>query len=575
MGRKVSPGSADLKPTRALALAAALALVPGVARGQEVDARAAQAEFERFRVARLPWSHEPRGGPCDEVVGRFCYRHEGDARRRPPPAEPAEVPDARDTLLARLDAAAARAPGDGWILGQRVRYRIEAGRPLEAAAVAASCGADGWWCAALEGAGRHAAGEFAAAERAFDRALASMPAAIRERWADLGPVLDGSAVGAWGRLGPGGREAFARRAWWAADPLWSVPGNERRTEHLSRHVWDRLQEGAASAYDVAWGDDLSELLVRYGWPVGWERIRRDVGRLGGGSRPGIVAHDPPGARRFVPTLAAIADPAVAGAGEWPLDDPAPRSTYAPAYASRFVSLEPQIATFRRGAEAIVVAGWALPVDSLATVAPAEAALLVSAGPDVPFRVARASGPAAGGALQVRARWARAVVGVEVVGEGIGGRWRSGLELPAARPDPPAVSDLLLLDLDGPLPASLDEALPLTRPTATVIPGERLGVFWEAYPEPGEPADPVTMSLALHAAEAGPGARLARALRLADAPPGARLRWHESLPPLTVAPRAVALQLPDLPPGRYVLELELRWPRGRTAVARREVSVVRP
>ena len=143
--------------TRALALVAGLALIPGAVRGQGADARAAQSEFERFRVSRLPWSQGSRGGPCDEVVGRFCYWHEGDTRR-PPPAEPADVPAARDTLLDRLDAAAARAPGDGWILGQRVRYRIEAGRPLEAAAVAAACGADPWWCAALEGAGLNAAG---------------------------------------------------------------------------------------------------------------------------------------------------------------------------------------------------------------------------------------------------------------------------------------------------------------------------------------------------------------------------------------------------------------------------------
>ena len=559
--------------TRALALVAALALIPGAVRGQGADARAAQSEFERFRVSRLPWSQGSRGGPCDEVVGRFCYWHEGDTRR-PPPAEPADVPAARDTLLVRLDAAAARAPGDGWILGQRVRYRIEAGRPLEAAAVAAACGADPWWCAALEGAGLHAAGEFAAAERAFDRALASMPAAIRERWADLTPILDGNARRAWGRLGPGGREAFARRAWWAADPLWSVPGNERRTEHLSRHVWDRLQEGAASAYDVPWGDDLSELLVRYGWPVGWERTRADRGRLGGAGRPGIVAHDPPGARRFVPTLAAIADPAVAIAAEWPLADPAPRSTYAPVYASRFVSLEPQIATFRRDPETIVVAGWALPADALAPAASAEGALLVSAGPDVPFRVARAGGTAAGGALQVRVPWGRAVVGVEVMADGIAGRWRSGLELPASRPGPPAVSDLLLLDHDGTLPASLGEAVPRARATPTVLPGERLGVFWEAYPGLEEAVGPVTIALALHSLETGLGARLARALRLADAPPGAELRWRESLPPAAVAPRAVILQLPDLPPGRYVLELELTWPEGRRGVARREVSVLR-
>ena len=272
MRRKVSPGELDLKAICALALAAGLLLAPDAARGQDAAARAAQAEFERFRVARLPWSWGSAGGPCDEIVGRFCFWHEG-SDDRPPPPEPDGVPAARDTLLARLDAAAARAPADGWVLGQRVRYRIEADRAREAAAVAAACGAEPWWCAALEGAARHAAGEFQAAERGFDRALEAMPAATRERWTDLSPILDRDARRVWEGLGGGGRDAFARRMWWAADPLWSVPGNERRAEHLARHAWDRLQANAASAYDVAWGDDLSELLVRYGWPAGWERVR--------------------------------------------------------------------------------------------------------------------------------------------------------------------------------------------------------------------------------------------------------------------------------------------------------------
>ena len=559
--------------SRALALAVGLAILPAAARGQEADPRAAQAEFERFRVARLPWSMRPGGGPCDEVVGRFCYWHEGDSDR-PVPAEPPGVAAARDSLLARLDAAAERAPGDGWIAGQRVRYRIEAGRAVEAAAVAVSCGAEPWWCHGLEGAARHAAGDFTAAERAFDRALASMPAAERERWTDLAPILDREALGAWGRLGPGGREAFARRAWWSADPLWSVPGNERRTEHLSRRTWERMQAGAASAYDVPWGEDLGELLVRYGWPVGWERARGDIGRLGGAGRPGIVAHDPPGAKRFMPTLAAIADPAVAGPEEWPLETAAPRATYAPAYASRFLSLDPQIATFRRGTEAIVVAGWALPDDSLSRAAPAAAALLASPGPDSPFRVARAPATAAGGALELRVPWPRAVIGVEVLAAGVAGRWRSGLQLPAERPGFAAVSDILLLDLADPLPASLADAIPRARPTPAAEPGERLGVFWEIYPPPDAPAGPVTIALALRAAEPGLGARLARALGLAAGPSGAEVRWSESLAAGEVVSRAVALRLPDLPSGSHVLELEVVWPDGRRAEARRDIRVLR-
>jgi len=563
---KVSPAQSDLK---LVALAIGLGLVPAAVRGQTTDerealseARAAQAAFERFRVARLPWSWEPASGSCDEIVGRFCYRHEGGSDD-PLPAEPEGVAAARDSLLDHLDAAAAEDPSDGWIAGQRVRYRIEGGRATEAVALAEECLAEAWWCRALEGAARHAAEDFAGAERAFERALAAMPALERERWEDVGPLLDGASRAIWRRLGPGARAAFAARLWWAADPLWSVPGNERRAEHLARRTWDRMQEGAASAYDVTWGRDLSELLVRYGWPAAWELARGDLGRLGGAGRPTVVARDPRGARRFVPELAAISDPAVAQPADWPLDDPTPRSTYAPSYADRFVAFDPQIARFRRGSGAILVAGWEIPEGSLPADAAVSrqvresAALFASEGPDRPFVEARGSGGRGGGSLSLAVPWPRAIVGVETRVAGLAARWRSGVELPAGRDDLPALSDLLLLASPDDLPAKLEDAVPLARGSNAVLAGERLGVFWEAYPPQGIPAGPVTISVSIQGREAHPGA----------------LRWRESLPAgASIVPRAVALDLGGLSPGRYAVEVEVTWPGVAPRRARRAITI---
>lgn len=583
---KVSPGQADLKRTAALPagvarfFAVVLALAPVDARAQAADggdpraeAGAAQAAFERFRVARLPWSWEPASGRCDEIVGRFCYRHESGFDD-PLPAEPEGVAGARDSLLAALDAAARRAPADGWIAGQRVRYRIEAGRASEAVAVARTCAAELWWCAALEGAARHAAEDFAGAERAFERALAAMPAAERERWEDLEPLLEGDARALWRGLGPGGRAAFAARLWWAADPLWSVPGNERRSEHLARRAWDRMQTDAASAYDVSWGRDLSELLVRYGWPAAWELARGELGRLGGAGRPPVVARDPPGAKRFVPALAAIADPAVAAAADWALDDPSPRASYAPSYADRFVALEPQVARFRRGSDAVLVAGWALSGDALppdpgvSAETRARAAVFASEGPDRPFveargagvpvLVARGTGGATGGALSLAVPWRRAVVGVEVLLADVAARWRGGVELPAGAADLPAVSDLLLLRSPDDLPQTLEAAIPLARGSTEAAPEERLGIYWEAYPPP-RGAAPVTISVSVRGREGEPGA----------------LRWREVLPAdAEVVPRAVALEVPALSPGRYVVEVEMVWPGTAPRRARREITILR-
>lgn len=293
--------------------------------------------------------------------------------------------------------------------------------------------------------------------------------------------------------------------------------------------------------------------------MGWERARGDLGRLGAGSRAGIVARDPLGAMRFVPTLAAIADPAVSGPADWPLDDPAPRATYAPAYARRFLILEPQIAAFRRGTGAVLAVGWSLPPDSVRGAGGVAAAVLASEGPDHRFVEARDSATVSGGSLSLEVPWPRAVVSVEARGAGIAARWRAGMELPGARPGLPALSDLLLLAWPDPLPASLEEAIPRARMSAVAAPGERLGVFWEAYPPEGAALVPVTIALSIRGREVDPGA----------------LRWSETFPGgAPVVPRAVAIRLPDLPPGEYVLEVEVAWPNAGTRRARRELSIRR-
>src|SRR3989454_12816547 len=89
-------------------------------------ARRAQATFEAIRRQHLPYGSGHAGGPCDLRIGRFCYWYDDD--RSPPehpPAEPQPIRNARATLLAALDDAGARLPGDEWIAGQRVRYRSE------------------------------------------------------------------------------------------------------------------------------------------------------------------------------------------------------------------------------------------------------------------------------------------------------------------------------------------------------------------------------------------------------------------------------------------------------------------
>ena len=550
-------------------------------------ARASQARYERIRLRHLPTTWSRSGSARDEIVGRIALIDDEDLEKWRPGPDPAPVADARRNLLEALGEAAARVPGDGWIAGQRVFYHLEAGSTALALEAARECNGEGWWCGALVGWALHAAGEFVASESAFRRALAGMPRAERDRWTDLEPLLDGESARFLEDAGDGARSRLERRYWWLADPLWSQPGNDRLTEHYARHVQDEVLEDARTPFEMSWGSDLREVLIRYGWPVGWERTRARtwaLGRAGGG---GVIGHDPPGERRFAPNAAALERPWESGPSAMTMEDEGARTTYSPAYAERFLDLDHQLAVFRRGGSARVVAGWSLPADSLAGApmgsaaeppagqVPVRAAVAVSTGPDDPSRIARQVARGPSGSLAVTVPWAPAVVSVEAlsVEAGLAGRARYGLPIAGPAGARPALSDLLVIDSAEPLPRSLDEAIPRARGTTRVDPEASIGVFWELYPPGGGPYQ-VRWSMRLRDDRGGFWNGLGAVLGLGERRAGTvALEWVE---PVSVGaevhPRFLVLQLPDLPAGAYALELEAVFPDSRRASVERRIVV---
>ncbi|MDX1660985.1 MAG: hypothetical protein R3326_04265 [Gemmatimonadota bacterium] len=580
----VERGEASLKPLARAAVVGLLLLLPTAALGQPGEAgrvgaadstaaleaaREAQARFERIRIARLPWTWSRSRGPCDERIGRFCFWHEDGGSEWEPPPEATGIVAAREALLDTLARIAEGLPGDRWVTGQRVRYLVEAGREGQARAVARASRVEPGWRAALEGYALHAAADYAAAEAAFDRALGAMPPEAARRWADPSLLLDGPARRIRDGLDPGSRVAFDRRMWWLADPLWSVPGNERRSEHFARRVLDAMQEDARSAYDVRWGHDLSELLIRYGWPVGWERVRAGPAALARDPGTRILAHDPPGGRRFVPGWEALSGPTVAPPGAWRLEAERPRSTYAPGYARRFVNIDAQVAAFRRGDGLRVVAGWTLAADSLDPVAEVEAALVVSASPDATPALARATTRGPHGVLTLDVPSEPAVVGVE----GLARESRTAGRLRLGSTPPDRLSDLLLWSGGGSLPSTLEEAIPRARSGVEVGPGERVGIYLELYPPPGTPAADVAVKLRSGEVE-GAWRAIGRVLGFGKERSTARLAWREPIGGETIHATSLELDPPDLPTGAYVLDVVVTWPDGEESRALRRLEIVR-
>jgi hypothetical protein len=554
-----------------VASAALIAARPDSARVLR-GARAAQAAFERVRYRHLPWTSESggAGGGCDERVGRFCLWHDDTDLDWNPPPEPEAVRRERADLIATLDEGAAAFPGDAWIAGQRVRYLAEAGRHADALRAARACRAERGWCAALEGYALHFARDYPAAAGAFAAALAAMPPATRREWENLEPALVHGDARALARMEPTARAAALRRLWWLADPFWMDAGNDRLTDHYARLVADGFQDRARNTEGLSWANDLREILVRWGQPSGWERIRPRMGQTPDG---GMITHYAP-SFEFIPTLAMVRDPFAMRAADWKTEQKGAHSVYAPPGVRRLAALPHQAAVFRRGGMAEVVAAFAMKPDSLAASPVLEAGAVLMRDADAPpvARTERVAGTR--GVFRLRAEPAQAVLSIEArepVSQRAA-RARFGVDLRRGSTSGIALSDVLLLDRADARPQSLDEAAPLARGSTEFSPGDRIALYWEVYGLAA--ADSITFTVALARRPPGAARRAVESLGLARGATPVRMRWVEEAAATEVLARSLAVALPRVPPGTYALEVAVRSRSGAVASAIRDITVTR-
>jgi hypothetical protein len=533
------------------------------------DARAAQNAFERTRRANLPVNTQRPAGRCDIRVGRLCYWWD-DGEFDPPP-EPPKTTAARDTMLERLKAAALVLPGDRWIAGQRVRYLVEAERFADAVDAARACDAEESWCAALEGYAHHAASSFSAADSAFDRALAAMPERERCRWTDISLLLQGGVRKRYDKLSCADRVAFDARFWALSRPLFLLPANDLRTEHLARLTMAELIRTSRYPHEMAWGDDAEELLVRYGWETGWSR---DAPSVSDPFEVHVIGHEPTPAFDFVPSPQAITSPDSADASDWELHNRLAQSRYAPRYARSVTDLEHQVAFFRRGDSAVVVAAFDVGRDSTFARDSISAALAL-AGTTAPdsAHVVRDSIAARRDVLMAPAAWAPTIVSIEARDSAAR---RVARARAVVRPPTSAgrvtISDLLLFDDPSTLPETLDDAALRARGTMRVERTKPVGVFWEMY---GVSSSGESLAYTLTVTRDGISwyRRAAEKLKVVDRPAPVRMEWNEpSARPGATRSRALALDLSTLPEGRYRVELALEAGGQAAAAATRVITV---
>jgi hypothetical protein len=555
---------------RTAALAAPPATQPGADGADSLrDARLArneQASFERARRVALPWE-SGSAGRCDVRLGRFCWWYDEYTPALPPEAE--SIARRRRELVALFDTLAQRYPGDDWLAGMRVHYRIDARRLESADSAAHDCHGTRWWCDALVGYAAHVRGDAARADSSFSAALAAMPDDVRCNWTDIRSLIPGDTRGRYEELACAARVPLERRYWLLGRPRLSAAANEWRNEFFARRVQSWVAERSLTPHTVSWGRDAEELVLRYGWPVAWARAQLSSANLS--SDYTIIGHDPApsfafGAREeLLDTLATAADDG------WDLRSRQSESRFAPPGVRRVAPVAAQLARFRRGDSTMLAAAYVAADDSLTAPRARLAASL-----DDGTTLASPADSARHGTAVLMLPAAPRLGGVEVDDSASGTFARSRLVFaPDTARSRLALSDLLVFRGAAEGAGSLDSVLSRAIPGDTASRGSPLGIFWETYglADSGENADvAVTVERIDHGLLRSAWQRLG----LAEKDTPLRVRWTDARPATAgIAPHAISLDLGKLPSGRYRLTLSLTPADGRPVTASREVELMEP
>lgn len=542
-------------------------------------ARRAQNDFEVLHRQLLPRQSGLYERNCDVVIGRFCHWQNSNGNG-PPPEDP-EVVQGRERLLKVLDSLGRRIPGDRWIIAQKLRYRLEAGRMEEADSVAAACAASTTvsatrsWCRALTGYTAQERGDYTNAEAAFASALAEMPEQERCQFQDLSLILEGKAKGRYKRLSCAERDSMATALWRLVQPLYLTGVNDLKTEFFARVTRMNMERNSRSPMSYSQGADDRETLLRYGGGLWYTQDDPPPGS----TRPSIVASHRRGpAFNFFPDAGALASPEQLRLDDWNFTGVASRTRYAPEYAQVFHPLlDHQLAVFRRGDSALIVAAFDVTADGALgggqLRAGVFAAVFENGGVSVPLG-GPIENPRPTTISTLQAPWRSLIVSLEVLDAATraAGRARYSVKLPEAGPRL-SLSDVLLYAPRDSTPTRLKDALPLALHTARVPRGQPLGLFWETY---GVHKTGEEMAIAVLVEPIGQSwfRRAFTKLRIVDKQKGLSVQWQEAPDAADgIASRAVAVDLSTLKPGRYRVRLSLTPKGDLPIVSNREIEVM--
>jgi hypothetical protein len=525
----------------------------------------------------------------------------------------------RGKLLNTLDSASTQYPGDGWLSGQRVRLYLDQDEPAGAIGAATACAAELWWCKALVAFVHAKKGDLRGAETLYVAMQNAMPPALRCEWDNLEGLLQPNERKDYRSLDCSAKRALNTRLWWLADPLFRTSSNERFVEHYTRRVEIALRTAVARDERYSWvekdgGDAIISMVERYGWPTytAWAGYEEDTNHTtyldafhGPPMAPYTTFEYTIGRVRTMPPVAVTKNPFVNldsamqlraenERGEpvtqwWPAEHFRPERPIVQLRAS-------QAALFRRQSNSLVAVASAIdhPAIVRSRAGAHDVILLTTREPGkidslALTRVRTGATAALRGIVPSDAR----VIAVEshsATPDTPDARTRFGVT-----PPPPldsmkrgdiAVSDPAILTPSetGTLPAPSEELLNRMMGTTVLDSAHRrIAVYWETY---GVSAlDTVTVYVRVASDEQlSTVRRVGIALNVASDPnrevvqrwtePDAQRGTQTLDGPIPVQMRTIMLNLSQLEPGQYVLEVGLERKDGVTSSGRRRITITR-
>jgi hypothetical protein len=535
-----------------------------------------------------------------------------------PPQDQKKIGAGRAIVLRLLDSAAAAAPGDSWITGQRVRLYVDQRQFDRATAIAHDdCALAPSYCAMLSGFVLESSGDVKGANAAYAYAESLMTEQERCAYLDIRPFISAKELAVYGTKSCAERDKLNARFWWLSDPLYSDEWNERLAIQLYRQTLILLHSALTVDERFDWrvqfgAGATAEMILRYGWPsfAYWDRWEDNehykwLGFNDSSSNSSLEYllpryHSTPS---FASVLnpgsidsAAIAPKWNARRGKWN-DDWWPVEHFA--RAAPLVALDYQVTLLRRATGVMVAFATRPDPDLLPDSVLSRYAEKLVAMND-PTDTARRSvaparfGPAGSIVDSLMTTPGHQIIAGEIVStdnpNATAGRARFVVTAPptlgSLAPGQLAVSEPLFFQPgpnDGALPASAEDAMSRMLGSLTFTQG-RVGVFWELYGL--VPRDTVDITLTVTSLDR-PGIlhRIGESLGILGEDGGTvAIKWREPEPgarsavsytgAVPIQAHAVALDVSRLRAGRYSVEVSAARPREAPVSSVKDVRVKR-